>query len=65
MSASLQLSPPQKSRFQFHRREGTVLRGLVLAVKAVNMTENGEIIRNLLQPIMLFFKHNKKVKIQT
>uniref|UniRef100_A0AAX7SF07 Adhesion G protein-coupled receptor G3 n=2 Tax=Astatotilapia calliptera TaxID=8154 RepID=A0AAX7SF07_ASTCA len=59
-STYFKLSPPQKSRFQFHRREGTVLRGLVLAVKAVNMTENGEIIRNLLQPIMLFFKHNKK-----
>nr|XP_005726489.1 PREDICTED: adhesion G-protein coupled receptor G5-like [Pundamilia nyererei] len=59
-STYFKLSPPQKSRFQFHRREGTVLGGLVLAVKAVNMTENGEIIRNLLQPIMLFFKHNKK-----
>ncbi|XP_019216600.1 adhesion G-protein coupled receptor G1 isoform X2 [Oreochromis niloticus] len=57
-STYFKLSPPQRSRLQFHRREGTVLRGLVLAVKAVNMTENGEIIRNLLQPIMLFFKHN-------
>ncbi|CAI5646264.1 unnamed protein product [Oreochromis niloticus] len=57
-STYFKLSPPQRSRLQFHRREGTVLRGLVLAVKAVNMSENGEIIRNLLQPIMLFFKHN-------
>ncbi|XP_030582221.1 adhesion G-protein coupled receptor G1-like [Archocentrus centrarchus] len=56
-STYFKLSPPPKNRLkQIHRREGSVLGELVLAVKAGNIS-----VRNLTEPIKLIFIHNKEI----